>query len=1133
MSEPPDRPASQSTQGGHHAPPISSLAEPESFPRPTPSPNTTGQEPLSTPQLPRSRAQTADGLRFSGASATSTRDLTAATLPAPPLQTTGQLSLAEEQALLDAAVEDDAADAVLQEELAVLEQRASVAIGMVMQTAPGRLIDDSDRVLSLVLLRTGLSEAQAAAQISTLPDDPAAKQLMINQLVAMASAQHTTPAPTPLPPPPSTAMPTASLPSFPDFAIPPRSATAGGGEPAANYTQGGTSLHGYDTLFGFEQAPFPPDARQFATLPPFDTSGRPTASEGPPPPFEFTATAAGAAPHGLDQHGPPPDASRPTASADESLPPPTAPPPPPAAAFAASAASASSPVPPQHNSSFAPPLTPAEFAAARALWAPLAAAHGAPPAPDSRVPLVSAADATAERAARAHAPVTPAVWAAALAAPVWMRDAVQRLVLAAPQLGTDPERMLHAVTTCGTPYVDMDQAATKAVQLAVSDRIPLDVAWAHTTATAASARIASAVGSTYGPPFSQLPPVPPSASAAAFLRAPAPAWALSPAALQAASGATLSNSDLIELIREASQMAASRGLQHCVNDAASAFCAGGGAGGTGASSASTAVSPLPTSPAPPSVPQPPTAATAPPSAPFTMPPSAAPSSAATYPGASPPAGVSPSSGITPLPSAQAVHDLLANVRAMCTRLHFDDAMYVTVPVWFDAQIAGDVSSVGVQPCSVIYIVLVFRFLQRELNLVSRGSRERANPCPSAVYVDILKPPDTITMHGAHRNLAYAESRGLLKERLVSGHLFHLSETGVWDVASNLLLADLVTASNLVPAFHEHEVTFRSLCVRKQGHDGINEMIDIYDHEYLLGSDAETRQAYNSTEWVPGFDPVQVLRTLLRLGRSLRKSDADILADWVAVIRQARASALHPNRPGDQEQVNKVVDAFAYRGVVHSSIQSLERQLTDHGSASKPLAPAPATRGGRAAGAAGAHVTEPVEVTEQLKADLNGNNGVEAAAAAMAALGINPRGNGSFRPPGGGAPFLSGPVQLDKVLASPDCPPRLKGLVRNPIANPNRPDGKYGTACAGCKKFEVQMVDEETHADFIRKYGPLRGNPECRRHIIVHTEPYCRCIRKEIQDHVKANPHLSWMEQPDPDYDRLFREALHARPAPAA
>jgi hypothetical protein len=32
---------------------------------------------------------------------------------------------------------------------------------------------------------------------------------------------------------------------------------------------------------------------------------------------------------------------------------------------------------------------------------------------------------------------------------------------------------------------------------------------------------------------------------------------------------------------------------------------------------------------------------------------------------------------------------------MCTRLHFDHAMYVTVPVWFDAQIAGDVSSVGV------------------------------------------------------------------------------------------------------------------------------------------------------------------------------------------------------------------------------------------------------------------------------------------------------------------------------------------------------------------------------------------------------------------------------------------------------
>jgi hypothetical protein len=45
---------------------------------------------------------------MSGADATP-RDSTAATLPAPTLQPFGQTSLAEEQALLDAAIEDDAA----------------------------------------------------------------------------------------------------------------------------------------------------------------------------------------------------------------------------------------------------------------------------------------------------------------------------------------------------------------------------------------------------------------------------------------------------------------------------------------------------------------------------------------------------------------------------------------------------------------------------------------------------------------------------------------------------------------------------------------------------------------------------------------------------------------------------------------------------------------------------------------------------------------------------------------------------------------------------------------------------------------------------------------------------------------
>ena len=134
--------------------------------------------------LPRSRAHTAAGLRISGADAT-LRHTTAATPSDPSLQTTGNLSLAEEHALLDAAVEDDAAGDAVGGELASLERRASTVLDMVTQHAPDRALDDSDRVLALVLLKTGLSDAQAASQISTLPSDAAVRQLMINQLVAV------------------------------------------------------------------------------------------------------------------------------------------------------------------------------------------------------------------------------------------------------------------------------------------------------------------------------------------------------------------------------------------------------------------------------------------------------------------------------------------------------------------------------------------------------------------------------------------------------------------------------------------------------------------------------------------------------------------------------------------------------------------------------------------------------------------------------------------------------------------------------------------------------------------------------------------------------------------------------------
>ena len=34
----------------------------------------------------------------------------------------------------------------------------------------------------------------------------------------------------------------------------------------------------------------------------------------------------------------------------------------------------------------------------------------------------------------------------------------------------------------------------------------------------------------------------------------------------------------------------------------------------------------------------------------------------------------------------------------------------------------------------------------------------------------------------------------------------------------------------------------------------------------------------------------------------------------------------------------------------------------------------------------------------------------------------------------------------EILASPDCPPELKGRVPNPLWNTQRTDGKYGNVC---------------------------------------------------------------------------------------
>ena len=208
MSTPPDAPAFQSTQGGGVPPLNPTLADHESVPRPHQAPNIIAQYPIATPPPDSApTAQQADIHRVSGVDATPP-DLTSSTRTAPSLSLSGQLSMAEEQALLDAALEGDAEH----DEFAALERRADAVLHDIMHDVHGRPTDAADRTLAVVLLRTGLTDEQTAAQIRALPLDSTAKETLLNQLLAFASAQHTS-STTPLQPPRHSTPPPSALPA--------------------------------------------------------------------------------------------------------------------------------------------------------------------------------------------------------------------------------------------------------------------------------------------------------------------------------------------------------------------------------------------------------------------------------------------------------------------------------------------------------------------------------------------------------------------------------------------------------------------------------------------------------------------------------------------------------------------------------------------------------------------------------------------------------------------------------------------------------------------------------------------------------------------------------------------------------
>ena len=889
-----DQPAFQSTQGEHDASADLPLAELATEPREPNSPNTTAQPNLSSAAV-TSAAASASSCR----AATDTPRLTdtAGTAVAPSTLQSSTMGSAEEQERLDTLLDDDApSTAEYQARRAAfdtIEAAATAALELVSSDPSGRSVDSNDHTLAVALFGHHLSMDQVVDALIRLPREPVARAATMNQLLGLTAAQATTPAPPfrsspPIGNPSRIHHPAAnSAAARVDSVAPPD---------ISNYTHGGTAREAYAPL-----EPPPPPLPAVADVPPLV----------PPSLFDAALDAAAVA---TAASPPPPSNVAPL---------PRATPPPPTEPLGVSPSVAS-------HYPVAPPL-PAASAASRKRTLPLGSSS--PPA----VPSRSAHDfAIAVDAVLGPSPGTAAPAPAAPRAPTphelsarelanqaapWVQPAALHMISQAPLLGADQREMVRLVTSCATPYIDLASTARHATSLARLERIPLDTAWHRSVSISLQRHIHT---NSRPAPTPVGPPAPPPAAPA-----PPPASSTDPS--------HLSNDALLQLL----QVAASRGLLPSLGMSTPV-------GAAPAASITSDHSPYP----PGSLAAAALAGSRQPPGPRQLPffpPAAAPSApsgalAAAVPGASP--GGSPPGP----PSSSRLDTPESNIRDICLQLQLDPSVLLFVPVWVNAPLATDVSSVGVNGMPTDFHLLLYRYLQRELTLAQRGSRDRTNQCPPPKLVEVLAPSDSITMQGAHRNLAYAESRGIFKERLLLSYFFFLLEHRVVSVAAGSLLGDLITACNQVPVLRQHESSFRSHYVASRGHDGIQDIIDAIDHEYLLVSDAETKAAYNAISWNVGDKPSDVLRTLKRFGTALGKSERDILADWTAVMRQARATASAP-RLGDQDQVNRVVDAFAGIGIIHTAITTLDRQLNDHGVAKLPLAATPrpgrALTGGRA------------------------------------------------------------------------------------------------------------------------------------------------------------------------------------------
>ena len=487
----------------------------------------------------------------------------------------------------------------------------------------------------------------------------------------------------------------------------------------------------------------------------------------------------------------------------------------------------------------------------------------------------------------------------------------------------------------------------------------------------------------------------------------------------------------------------------------------------------------------------------------------------------------------------------AAVAARLLLLGWDYAAFLTAPVvWFDSGLAADVAHVGVRLPPRTRLEIVRSAATRESMARVRQIRTRTSPLvPEDLAICLGSQADSV----ASRNTVYAVSWGEMLDQLMQGYVFRLTEMDPADEAAHYVLQAFYRAVCLVQSYSDLFSRFNTTVCDRLGHDGIMEIRDALDHECLPESNEDVNDAFNKVVWKVGERASALCLRVQKLGSHIQKNPEQMLARIKSAMRNARDDD-DGRKPGDQEFVGTVVDAFANRTSVHTSLRALMLALDDHRVARKPLPPR--TRGlGSGGGISQALVSPPVAPppppavpltapvpspapvpTPSLPSAVAPPPVTPAAPSAtdsdsMLAQHMARAGLGG----GGKLEIPRGPLMYDKIIASNKVE-RFKGLTPSPLWNPAREDGKFGLACWLCSENEKAAVDEMTNEQFRHDHGePGASTTELMRlHLIVHHPPYCRCFRREVALHVRKCAADAWMLQADPDFNaKLLAAKAHA------